>query len=131
MRNFVLILIGMLICAGCGPKSGAKPAEAPGVKKISAEEAVKTWESIGDHTILDVRAESEYAEGHVPGAVLLPDNEISARAGEVLPDKNKPVFVYCRSGRRSAGAAQTLAGMGYTAVYDFGGILNWPYEIEK
>lgn len=131
MRNFVLILIGMLICAGCGPRSAAKPAEAPGVKKISAEEAVKTWETIGDHTILDVRAESEYAEGHVPGAVLLPDNEISARAGEVLPDKNKPVFVYCRSGRRSAGAAQTLAGMGYTAVYDFGGILNWPYEIEK
>lgn len=81
--------------------------------------------------ILDVRTEEEFAEGHIPNAVLLPDTEVKQRAEELLPDKEQTILVYCRSGRRSALAAQELADMGYTNVYDFGGILDWTGDVVK
>ena len=96
-------------------------------KKISSAEA-KTMMDDRDVIILDVRTEAEYAEAHIPGAVLLPDSEVGERAAELLPDKDSVILVYCRSGGRSAGAARKLVGMGYTKVYDFGGIIDWPYN---
>lgn len=81
--------------------------------------------------ILDVRTPEEYAEGHIPKAVLLPDYDISKKAGDQFPDKAAKILVYCRSGRRSAASAKELVKLGYTAVYDFGGIIDWPYEVEK
>ncbi len=84
-----------------------------------------------NHRIVDVRTPEEYAEGHIPGAILLPDTEIALQAETLLPDKDQPILVYCRSGRRSAAASQALLDMGYTHVYDFGGILDWDGAIMK
>jgi len=83
----------------------------------------------GDVLILDVRSQTEFDEGHIYGAVLLPENEILDRAEEVISSKLQTVLVYCRSGRRSDSAARTLSEMGFLNVYDFGGILDWGYGI--
>lgn len=84
-----------------------------------------------DVIILDVRTQAEFAEGHIPNALLLPDNEIKQRAEELLPDKEQTILVYCRSGRRSELAAKELIQLGYTNVYDFGGILDWTGDVVK
>ncbi|MCI1209554.1 MAG: rhodanese-like domain-containing protein, partial [Treponema sp.] len=73
----------------------------------------------------------EFSAGHIHGAVLIPDYEIADKASQVIPEKNTVLFVYCRSGRRSAASAKKLVSMGYTQVYDMGGIINWPYGVEK
>lgn len=78
--------------------------------------------------IVDVRQPSEYVSGHVPGAILLPDDTIAREAETVLPDKNAVLLVYCRSGQRSKAAAEHLLRLGYKRVYNFGGILDWTYE---
>lgn len=84
-----------------------------------------------DFILLDVRTPEEYQEGHIPGAVLLPYDKIAIQAAVVLPDKEKEIIVYCRSGRRSAIAAETLAKLGYMKVADFGGISRWQGQLEK
>ena len=83
-----------------------------------------------DYIILDVRTQEEYDQGHIPGAILIPNTEITAEAEKVLTDKDQLILVYCRSGRRSKLAAVTLAQLGYTNVKEFGGIIDWPYETE-
>lgn len=84
----------------------------------------------GGVTVVDVREENEYLEGHIPGAVLLPSSTLSEdTAAEIIPDKDDTVLLYCRSGNRSKAAAAKLVELGYTNVYEFGGILDWPYEI--
>lgn len=98
--------------------------------KITAQEAQEMMAQEGV-IILDVRTQDEFAEGHIPNAVLLPDTEVKQRAEEMLPDKEQTILVYCRSGRRSALTAQELADMGYTSVYDFGGILDWTGDVVK
>lgn len=97
--------------------------------KISAAEAQRMMTEDHAYILLDVRTQSEYEEGHIEGARLIPDTEIESRAEEALPDKDAVILVYCRSGRRSAVAAQTLADLGYTQVFEFGGLLDWPYAI--
>lgn len=99
--------------------------------QITPEEAKSLMETESDFIILDVRTEEEFAEGHIENAVLIPDYEIGIRAEKELPDKNQLILVYCRSGRRSKIASQTLADMGYSDVREFGGIIDWPYEIVK
>ena len=96
---------------------------------ITAEEARKLMDSEKDRIILDVRSREEYDLGHIPGAILIPDTEIEAKAADLLPDKDQLILVYCRSGRRSKLAAQSLADLGYTNIREFGGILDWPYEV--
>lgn len=95
---------------------------------ITAEEAKKTMDTETEYTILDVRTEEEFAQGHIPGAILIPDYSIREEAERMLPDKEELILVYCRSGRRSKNAAQVLAELGYTNVREFGGIIDWPYE---
>ena len=97
-------------------------------RKVSAEEAYKMMSESKDHVLLDVRTEAEYRQLRIDGAILIPDFELKERAAVELPDKSKTIFVYCRSGARSANAAKVLVGLGYTNVCDFGGIINWPYE---
>ena len=96
---------------------------------ITAEEAKKLMDSEEGCIILDVRSREEYDQGHIPGAILIPDTEIEAKAADLLPDKDQLILVYCRSGRRSKLAAQSLADLGYTNIREFGGILDWPYEV--
>ena len=82
-----------------------------------------------NYIILDVRTQEEYAQGHIPNAILIPDYEIEEKAETVLKDKNQLILVYCRSGRRSKLASEILVKLGYTNIYEFGGIIEWPYEI--
>lgn len=96
--------------------------------KITPEQAKEFMEHQKDCVILDVRTQEEFDAGHIPGAILIPDYEITAKAEAILPDKEQLILVYCRSGRRSLNAAEELAAIGYTNVKEFGGILNWPYE---
>ena len=100
-------------------------------EQITAEEAKKIMDSGEEHIILDTREQDEFDEGHIPGAILIPYTEIESKAEEMLPDKDKLILVYCRSGRRSKIAAESLAKLGYTNVKEFGGIIDWPYEVEK
>lgn len=98
--------------------------------KISAREAFAMMQQDTDLVILDVRTDQEYASGHVPEAKLLPYDLITAQnAAAVIPSADTPVLVYCRSGKRAEVAAQALVDLGYTNVYDFGGILDWPYDV--
>lgn len=97
-------------------------------RKIGAEEAKSLMEDGDPYVLVDVRTPEEFKEGHIEGALLLPDYEVEASAAKLLPDKDARILLYCRTGRRSESAAKTLVAMGYTNVVDFGGITDWPYE---
>ena len=97
---------------------------------ITAQEAKEIMDTKEGYIILDVRTQEEYDSGHIPNAILIPDYEITARAEAELPDKNQLILVYCRSGRRSKLAAEALVELGYTNILEFGGIIDWPYEVE-
>lgn len=138
----VFLVVGLFVALACWPiagcaasgtatSGGGHESTAQGaedaVRLIDAEEAQALMTS--DKTVvLDVRTPEEYAERHIPNARLLTLDTIDeATAASVAPDKSEPVLVYCRTGVRSAEAAQKLAALGYTQVYDFGGIVDWPY----
>ena len=97
--------------------------------KIDAKTAKSMMETESDFIILDVRTQEEYNEGHIANAVLLPNDQIGDKASDVLPDKDQMILIYCRSGNRSGQALEKLAELGYTQLYDFGGIIDWPYEV--
>ena len=98
---------------------------------ITPQEAKAIMDTADDYTILDVRRRDEYKEGHIPGAVCLPLDEIPNEAEYELPDQSQLLLIYCRSGNRSKQAAAMLDAMGYTNIKEFGGILDWPYETTK
>ena len=100
-------------------------------EQISPEQAKALLESEENYIIIDARTEEEYDAGHIPGAILIPEYEIATRAESELPDKNQLILVYCRSGRRSKIASEELVKLGYTNVKEFGGIIDWKYEIVK
>jgi len=100
-------------------------------KNISAEAAKKMMGEGNPYILLDVRTQAEFKEIHIPGAVLIPNDQIKSRAKTELPDKDALILVYCRSGARAAGAANELDHMGYKNVCNFGGIMNWSYETAK
>lgn len=128
----LLIAVPMLICliSGCNDGNGDE-TDVTTYKIISAEEAKTLMETEEGYIILDVRNEDEFEAGHIPGAILIPYNEIAYSAESVIPDKNKLILVYCRSGRRSKIASEMLVMLGYTNVKEFGGIIDWPYETEQ
>ena len=99
-------------------------------QKISAEEAYEMMAS-QEVVVVDVRTREEYDGGHIENAVLVPNESIGSEMPEALPDKEATLLVYCRSGRRSKDAAQKLLKLGYQSVYDFGGVIDWPYELVK
>ena len=100
-------------------------------QQITQKEAKKIMDSGEEHIVLDVREQDEFDEGHIPNAILIPYTEIDAKAEGILTDKDAQILVYCRSGRRSKIAAESLANLGYTNVKEFGGIIDWEYEIVK
>ena len=112
-------------CVGCSNGGSAT------YEQISGAEAKALMDSESGYIIIDARTQEEYDEGHIPGAILIPEYEIAARAENELPDKNQLILVYCRSGRRSKIAAEELVKLGYTNVKEFGGIIDWEYEIVK
>ena len=128
MKKLIIILLAVMILTACG-QNKEKEQEAVYVN-ITAEEAKALMDTEEGYVILDVRTQEEYEEGHIPGAILIPDFEIEAKVEDVLTDKNQMILVYCRSGRRSKIAAEALVELGYTNIKEFGGIIDWPYEVE-
>lgn len=125
MKRIIPFLLSILLLTGCS--GGTSDGSYEQITQEAAKEMMDTQEVI----VLDVREQSEYDSGHIPGAVLLPVGSIDEEtAAAVIPEKDSTVLVYCRSGNRSKTAASTLAGLGYTNIYEFGGINTWPYEIE-
>ena len=100
-------------------------------EQISAEEAKEIMDSGVEYILIDSRTDEEFAQGHIEGAILIPEYEIANRAEAEIPDKDALILVYCRSGRRSKIASDELVKLGYTNVKEFGGIIDWPYEIVK
>lgn len=122
----ILLSLLFLLLTGCGGNA------ADGTYRQITQEAAKEMMDTQEVIILDVREQDEYDSGHIPGAVLLPVSIIDENtAAEVIPEKNSTVLVYCRSGNRSKTASSALADLGYTNIYEFGGINTWPYEIES
>ena len=100
-----------------------------GYRQVTTEEAVNIMQTEENYVILDVRTAQEFASGHIPGAVLLPNETIGTEDNHLLPDKDQLILVYCRSGNRSKQAAEKLAQLGYTNIVEFGGINSWTGEI--
>ena len=123
MKLFIAALGAILLLTGCG---GDK---APAYRQVTPAEAIRLMESEVDFIVLDVRTQAEYNQGHIPGAICVPNETIGTEDIPQLPDKMQLILVYCRSGNRSKQAAQKLADQGYTNIVEFGGILNWPGEI--
>lgn len=130
-KILAVVFMGMMavLIAACGAQKEDAVNETT-YTSIKQEEAKKIMDQEDDYVILDVRTKEEYDEAHIPGALLLPDYEVEDQAETVLPDKEKLILVYCRSGNRSKGASKILANLGYTNVKEFGGIITWPYETE-
>lgn len=128
----ILMVAAIFIISGCGEEKSNMDKDVT-FRSISMEEGTKIIESESGYIILDVRTKEEYDEGHIPGAVNVANEEISAnnRNIEQLPDKKQKILVYCRSGNRSKQAAKKLAAMGYENVIEFGGIIEWHGDIEK
>lgn len=99
-------------------------------QQVNAETAKELMDTEDNYVILDARTQAEYDEGHIPGAILIPHDTVATAAEDALPDKDQLILVYCRSGNRSKQASQALVDLGYTNVIEFGGINNWPYEVE-
>ena len=98
-------------------------------EQITVKQAKEVMDTETDYIIIDARTQEEFAEGHIENAILIPEYEIKNRAEKELPDKDALILVYCRSGRRSKIASEELVRLGYTNVKEFGGIIDWPYEI--
>lgn len=129
-RILPLFLLLLLLLTGCGGTTSNASSESS-YQQISQEEAKEMMDT-QDVIILDVREQDEYDSGHIPGAVLLPVGTIDEEtAAKVIPEKDSTVLVYCRSGNRSKTASSALAELGYTNIYEFGGINTWPYETES
>ncbi len=124
-RILCIVTAALLLLSGCSD-NGAEISYL----QISQEEA-KNMMDTQAVVVLDVREQEEYDAGHIPGAVLLPLGEINQdTAAAVIPAKDATVLVYCRSGNRSKTACAALVNLGYTNVYEFGGINDWPYDTE-
>ena len=128
MKKAIFFLLAVMLLTACGQDK--ENDQGAVYVNISAEEAKQIMDSEEGYIILDVRTQEEYGQGHIPGAILIPDTQIKAKAEEVLTDRDQMILVYCRSGRRSELAAEALVELGYTNIKEFGGIIDWPYEME-
>lgn len=121
MKKVIIILIGAILMSACSTENSYHKITA-----ADAKEMMDTQEVI----IVDVRTLEEYNEGHIENAILIPNESIDGEPSELV-DKDAIILVYCRSGNRSKQASDKLVELGYTKIYDFGGIVDWPYEIVK
>ena len=129
MKKVIILLLAVMMLAACGQDK--ENDQGAVYMNITAEEAKQIMDSEEGYIILDVRTQEEYDESHIIGAVLLSLDDIEDKAHVVLPDKDQLILVYCRSGRRSKIAAEALVELGYSNIKEFGGIIDWPYEVEK
>ena len=127
MKRLLFLLLAVMLLTACGQTKGNDQEAA--YMNITAEEAKTIMDIEEDYIILDTRTREEYDQGHIPGAIQISHDEITEKAEEVLTDKDQLILVYCRSGRRSKIAAEALVELGYTNIKEFGGIIDWPYEV--
>ena len=127
-KGLIWIFAALMLLTACGQNK--ENAQGAGYVNITAEQAKEIMDTQEGYIILDTRTQKEYDESHIPGAILIPYDEVTERAEGVLTDKDQLILVYCRSGRRSKIAAEALVKLGYTNIKEFGGIINWPYETE-
>ena len=128
MKKWICVLLAAVFLTACGQNT-ENDREAVYLN-ITAQEAKEIMDTQEGYVILDTRTQEEDDGGHIPGAILIPYDEVLEKAEGVLTDKNQLILVYCRSGRRSKLAAQDLVALGYTNIREFGGIIDWPYETE-
>ena len=129
MKKLAWIVLAMLLLTACGQEK--EETQEAVYMNITAQQAKEMMDSQTGYIILDTRTQEEYDQGHIPGAILIPYDEILEKAEGILTDKNQLILVYCRSGRRSKIAAEDLVKLGYTNIREFGGIIDWPYEVEQ
>ena len=140
--DFAVSAFILAVLVGCGEKNAASSVlperkieeiaveKRSEYRKISSQEAKEMLDKNPEIILVDVRNEDEYAEIRIPGSILLPKDIVEEKAAQTLPDKDAVILVYCKGGGRSKPACETLIGMGYTNVYDMGGIMDWHYETE-
>ena len=127
-KRFLIALLTFTLPFGC---VGCSDGGSVTYEQIDGAKAKALMDSESGYIIIDARTQEEYDQGYIPGAILIPEYEIADRAEKELPDKNQLILVYCRSGRRSKIAAEELVKLGYTNIKEFGGIIDWEYEIVK
>ena len=127
-KRFLLMLLTLALPFG---RVGCSDGGSAPYEQIGGAEAKTLMDSESGYIIIDARTQEEYDQGHIPEAILIPEYEIADRAENEIPDKDQLILVYCRSGRRSKIAAEELVKLGYTNVKEFGGIIDWEYEIVK
>lgn len=135
-RSALILTAAVMLMSGCtgggsGSSEASSLADSVSYHQITQEEASVMMTKNDGHVIVDVRRQDEYDSGHIPGAILIPNESITDKQPQQLPDLNQVILIYCRSGRRSKEASQKLADMGYTNIYEFGGINTWTGEVEK
>ena len=124
----IMLLISLSLFGLTACQNGGNNAT---YEQITPQQAKEIMDTEQDYIIIDARTQEEFAEGHIEDEILIPEYEIKDRAEKELPDKDALILVYCRSGRRSKIASEELVNLGYTNVKEFGGIIDWPYEIVK
>lgn len=129
MKKVILVMIVSLFFSGCASLSTQQSIGDNSYRQVSMDEAIDIMNQQTGYIILDVRRVDEFASGHIPGAINIPNESIGTNEIPQLPDKDQMILVYCRSGRRSKEASQKLANLGYTNIVEFGGILDWPGNV--
>lgn len=132
IKRWIMVpLAALLLLSGCGSRGQVmdRPGMVNSYQQISQDEAKEMMLRDDGHIVVDVRRQDEYDAGHIPGAILIPNEDIDTTPPKELPDLNQIILIYCRSGNRSKQASQKLFDMGYTNVYEFGGINTWTGEI--
>ena len=124
-KHIPLALCALLLLTGCG----ATAPQEPSYRQIGMAEAIAMMEAETGYIILDVRTVEEFAAGHIPGAINIPNEAIGTEEIPELPNKAQRILVYCRSGNRSKQASEKLIALGYTNIVEFGGIISWPGQI--
>lgn len=126
----IILFVGILSLISCG-KNEEAITEVAAFSKISSEDAKKIIDEEKNIVIIDVRTEDEYNSGHIKNSILIPVNDLKDKAENILKDKNQKILIYCRTGNRSNTAGKILDEMGYSNIYDFGGINSWEYGLVK
>lgn len=128
---YLSLILVLILITGCSKKSDAETSKGDGYMVVDMKTGQKMIEESTDYVILDVRRPDEYSEGHIKGAINIPNENIADKEISELPDKDKKIFIYCRSGNRSKQAAKKMVGLGYTNLIEIGGITDWEGEIVK
>ena len=127
IKKFIPLILSTLLFTGCVAGENTQTT----FRQVTTDEAIKIMKQESDYIILDVRRSDEFAEGHIPNAINIPNESIGTTEIPQLPLKNQLILVYCRSGRRSKEASEKLVALGYTNIVEFGGILDWTGETVK